>query len=67
MTDEDLDLFDEFDAECVHLSPQEEQSTSTVKSCCCHSKYFNGNMDTIRHLKTFRAISNEIPILLLIL
>ena len=30
-------------------------------------KNFSGNGDTIRHLKTFRVISNEKPVLLLIL
>ena len=30
-------------------------------------KNFNRIRDTIRHLKTFRVISNEIPVLLLIL
>ena len=30
-------------------------------------KNFGGTMDTIRHLKTFRVISNEISVLLLIL
>ena len=30
-------------------------------------KNFSGTRDTIRHLKTFRVISNEMPVLLLIL
>ena len=30
-------------------------------------KNFSGSGDTIRHLKTFRVISNEMPVLLLIL
>ena len=30
-------------------------------------KNFSGTRDIIRHLKTFRVISNEIPVLLLIL
>ena len=30
-------------------------------------KNFGGTRDTIRHLKTFRVISNEMPVLLLIL
>ena len=28
-------------------------------------KNFSGTRDTIRHLKTFRVISNEMPVLLL--
>ena len=35
--------------------------------CCCQSKNFSGNRFNIRHLKTFRVISNEMPVLLLIL
>ena len=35
--------------------------------CCCQSKNFRGTRDTIGHLKTFRVISNEVPVLLLIL
>ena len=31
------------------------------------NKNFSGTRDTIRHLKTFRVISNEMPVLLLIL
>ena len=30
-------------------------------------KNFSGTMDALRHLKTFRVISNEMPLLLLIL
>ena len=30
-------------------------------------KNFSGTRETIRHLKTFRIISNEMPVLLLIL
>ena len=30
-------------------------------------KNFSGTKDTIRHLKTFRVISNEMPVFLLIL
>ena len=30
-------------------------------------KKLSGTRDTIRHLKTFRVISNEMPVLLLIL
>ena len=30
-------------------------------------KNFSGTRDTIRHLKTFRVVSNEMPLLLLIL
>ena len=37
------------------------------KCCCCQSKNFSRTRDTIRHLKTFRVISNEMPVLLLIL
>ena len=34
--------------------------------CCCQSKNFSGIRDTIRHLKTFRVISNEMPVLLIL-
>ena len=37
------------------------------KWCYCQSKVFSGTSDTIRYLKTFKMISNEMPILLLIL
>ena len=37
------------------------------KRCCSQSKNFSGTSDTISHLKTFRTISNELPVLLLIL
>ena len=37
------------------------------KWCFCQSKNFSKTRDTIRHLKTFRIISNEMPALLLIL
>ena len=35
--------------------------------CCCQSKNLSGTADTIKHLKTFRVISNEMLVLLLIL
>ena len=34
---------------------------------CCQSKNFIKTRDTIRHLQTFRVISDEMPVLLLIL
>ena len=35
--------------------------------CCCQSKNFIRTRYTIRHLQTFRVISNVMPVLLLIL
>ena len=41
--------------------------TKKPKWCICQIyKIFSGTRDTIRHLKIFRVISNEMPILLLI-
>ena len=37
------------------------------KWCCCQSKNFIRTRDAIRHLQTFRVISNEMPVLVLIL
>ena len=55
----------------VQLNVQEEACTfsswGTVKWCYCQSKNFRGTRYTINHLKTFRAIFNEMPVLLLIL
>ena len=54
MADKGLNLFDKHADEFKHLCPQEEE---------CNS----GNIDGIRHLNTLTAISNEMPVLLLIL
>ena len=52
-----------------HSKFTDRQSTNWNKQkyCCCQSKNFSRARDTIKHLKTFRVISNEMPVLLLIL
>ena len=42
-------------------------SQKTPTKINCQNKNFSGTSDTIRHLKTFRVISNEILVLLVIL
>ena len=94
MADKGLNRFDKCAARCVHVSPQEEECTSSSWGdgkictcgsivsqhkftehanwnkqnwCYCQNKNFSGTSDTIKHWKTFRIISNEIPISLPIL
>ena len=47
------------DRQCANWNKQ--------KWCFCQSKNFSRTRDTIRHLKIFRVISNEMPVLHLIL
>ena len=53
----------------LHGKSTDRQGTNwnRQKWCCCQSKNFIRTRDTIRHLQTFRVISNEMPVLLLIL
>ena len=48
-------------------SQTERLPTKTKMVLLPNYKKFSGTRDTIRHLKTFRVISNEMPVLLLIL
>ena len=50
-----------------HSKFTEDANKNKQKWRYCQSKNFSGTSDTIKHLKTFRIISNEIPVLLLIL
>ena len=45
----------------------EDANTNKQKWCYCQSKNFSGKSDTRKHLKTFRIISNKMPVLLLVL
>ena len=74
MVDKGLNLFDECAAECMlwtvkctHLAPWQIHKGRQKKWCYCQSKNFSGTSDTISNLKTFKIISNEMPVLLLIL
>ena len=90
MTDKGLNLFDECASRCVHLSPQEEECTSSswgdskmytsgsiassqrmltkIKETCTIAKIrISVESDTVKHLKSFRIISREMPTSLLIL
>ena len=49
------------------LIKMQDTNQNKQKWCCSQSKYFTGTRDTVRHLKTFRVISNQIPVLLFIL
>ena len=48
---------------------QTDRAPTEIKKkwCCCRGKNFSRTRDTVRHLKTFRVISNEMAVLLLIL
>ena len=48
-------------------SQTDRMPTKIDKNGSCQSKNFSRTRDTIRHLKTFRVIFNEMPVLLLIL
>ena len=49
-------------------NPQAEGTNwNRQKWCCCQSKSFIKTRDAIRYLQTFRVISDEMPVLLLIL
>ena len=55
---------------CTPSKFTDRQRTPTKifkKWCCCQIKNLSGTRDTIRYLKTFRVISNEMLVLLLIL
>ena len=45
----------------------EDTNWNKQKWCCCLNKNFSGTIDTIKHLKTFRIISNEFQFFLFIL
>ena len=51
----------------IKNSQTDRASTEIKKWCCCQGKNFSRTRDTMRHLKTFRVISNEMAVLLLIL
>ena len=55
----------------IIANSQTQRVPTKIKKVVLLPKYiyknFSGTRDTIRHLKTFRVISNEMPVLLLIL
>ena len=50
-----------------HSKLTEDANWNKQKRCHCQNKYFSGTSYTVRHVKIFKIISNEMPDLLLIL
>ena len=50
-----------------HRKFTEDANQNKQKWCYCQSKNFRGASDNVRYLKTFRIISNDMLVLLLIL
>ena len=51
----------------IAISQRDRTPTKINKNGAVTKVRISGTRDTIRHLRTFRVISNEIPVLLLIL